>query len=221
MNKAAFIASITMLPILAYAPLSTAAPEHAASSPSKHAPNAKLKKPLELGETMPNFEIPDASGEGTISLDDLLKDGPVVLTFYRGSWCPYCRGELSSIQSRLEKITDTGAKVLAISPEVPSKTTELVEQKKFGFIFGTDQNNTLAKDLALAFELDAKTIEVYQGYGIDLPESNDTKEWELPIPATYVIDTDHTITFAFTDEDYTKRADYDKVLKVLRNMAED
>ena len=221
MNTAALIASITMLPILAYAPLSTAAPEHAASSSSKHAPTAKLEKPLELGQTMPNFEIPDASGEGMISLDDLLKDGPVVLTFYRGSWCPYCRGELSSVQSRLEKITDTGAKVLAISPEVPSKTAELVEQKKFGFIFGTDQNNTLAKELALAFELDEKTIEIYKNYGINLPESNDTKEWELPIPATYVIDTDHTITFAFTDEDYTKRADYDKVLKVLRNMSED
>lgn len=219
MNKASILATLTLLPILAYAPLSGAAPEDTSTTTEQEAV-VKLDKPLELGDTMPNFEIENAAG-GTISLEELLEDGPVLLTFYRGSWCPYCKGELSSIQSRLKKITDTGAQVLAISPEIPSETADLVEQKKYGFLFGTDHDNELAKQLTLSFKLDAKTIKAYRNYGIDLPESNDTKKWELPIPATYVIDADRTITFAFVEEDYSKRADYDKVLKTLRKMAED
>jgi len=221
MNKATLYATIAMLPVLAYAPLTSASVEQeepTLKSTTKKV--AKLDKPLIVGEKMMNFEIENASG-GTISLDELLESGPVVLTFYRGSWCPYCRGELSSIQARLDKIIKAGGTVLAISPETPEKTVDLAEQKELGFTFGTDHNNELAKQLALAFKLDAQTIKKYKQYGIDLPESNDTKKWELPIPATYVIDTDHTIKFAFVDEDYTNRADYDEVFDVLRELQDD
>lgn len=218
MNKAPIIATLTLLPILAYAPLTSAAPEDTKSM-TEQPKVIKLDQPLQLGDIMPNFVIDNAAG-GTLELETLLEDGPVLLTFYRGSWCPYCISELSSVQKRLEKITDTGAKVLAISPETPSNTAEIVEQKDFGFLFGTDHDNQLAKQLALSFKLDPKTIKKYREYGIDLPESNDSKKWELPIPATYVIDTNGTITYAFVEEDYKKRADYDKVIETLREMAE-
>tara|TARA_R110002111_G_scaffold257735_1_gene326265 strand:+ start:294 stop:959 length:666 start_codon:yes stop_codon:yes gene_type:complete len=218
MNKAPIIATLTLLPILAYAPLTSAAPEDTKSM-TEQPKVVKLDQPLQLGDIMPNFVIDNAAG-GTLELETLLEDGPVLLTFYRGSWCPYCISELSSVQKRLEKITDTGAKVLAISPETPSNTAEIVEQKDFGFLFGTDHDNQLAKQLALSFKLDPKTIKKYREYGIDLPESNDSKKWELPIPATYVIDTNGTITYAFVEEDYKKRADYDKVIETLREMAE-
>lgn len=218
MNKAPIIATLTLLPILAYAPLTSAAPEDTKSM-TEQPKVIKLDQPLQLGDIMPNFVIDNAAG-GTLELETLLEDGPVLLTFYRGSWCPYCISELSSVQKRLGKITDTGAKVLAISPETPSNTAEIVEQKDFGFLFGTDHDNQLAKQLALSFKLDPKTIKKYREYGIDLPESNDSKKWELPIPATYVIDTNGTITYAFVEEDYKKRADYDKVIETLREMAE-
>lgn len=221
MNKATLYATIAMLPVLAYAPLTSASAEHAEPTlKSTTKKVVKLDKPLKVGEKMANFEIENAAG-GTISLDELLESGPVVLTFYRGSWCPYCRGELSSIQARLDKITKAGGTVLAISPETPEKTADLTEQKELGFTFGTDHNNELAKQLALAFKLDAQTIKKYKQFGIDVPESNDTKKWELPVPATYVIDTDHSIKFAFVDENYTNRADYDKVLDVLKELQED
>ncbi len=213
MNKHALYATVAMLPVLAYAPLSNAAPE-----PKDGVRNAmKLDKPLELGEKMIDFQIDDASG-GIITLSELLKDGPVVLTFYRGSWCPYCVTELSSIQKRLKKISKAGAQVLAIAPETPSETADLTEQKKLGFLFGTDQDNELATRLGLSFKLDGKTIKRYRQYGIDVPESNGTKSWELPVPATYVIDTDRTIRLAYVDEDYTKRADYDQVIDVLKDI---
>lgn len=218
MNKAPIIATLTLLPILAYAPLTSAAPEDTKSM-TEQPKVIKLDQPLQLGDIMPNFVIDNAAG-GTHELETLLEDGPVLLTFYRGSWCPYCITELSSVQKRLDKITDTGAKVLAISPEIPTDTTDLVKQKDYGFLFGTDHDNKLAKQLALSFKLDPKTIKKYREYGIDLPESNDSKKWELPIPATYVIDTDGTITYAFVEEDYKKRADYDKVIETLREMAE-
>ncbi|MGV6813756.1 MAG: peroxiredoxin-like family protein [Phycisphaerales bacterium] len=216
MNKPTLYATIALLPVLAYAPLTSAGPDHA----QKTTEITRLDEPLGVGDRMISFEIPNAMG-GTIILDELLKDGPIVLTFYRGSWCPYCRGELDSIQARLDKLNKAGGRVLAISPEIPSETADLAKQKKLGFLFGTDHDNALAKQLALAFKLDAKTIKVYKNYGINVKESNDTKTWELPIPATYVIDTDRTIKFAFVDEDYTKRADYDKVIKVLRDLDAD
>jgi len=216
MNKATLFATIAMLPILAYAPLTNAGPDDIEPT-SK---TIKLDKPLQVGDRMANFEIENPAG-GTISLDEMLADGPVVLTFFRGSWCPYCRGELSSIQARLSKISKAGASVLAISPEAQEHTTEMTDKKNLGFTFGTDHDNTLAKQLALSFKLDAKTIKAYRNYGIDVPESNDTKKWELPVPATYVIDTDHTIRFAYVDPDYSKRADYDDVVDVLKELQED
>lgn len=181
----------------------------------------KLQEPPKKGDRMPMFSIDDASSEGMLDLAKLLETGPVVVTFYRGSWCPYCVSELSDIQKHLEDITSAGATVLAISPEKPSATADLVEQKKLGFHFGTDQDNELATKLALSFKLDAKTIQRYKQYGIDLPKSNDSKVWQLPVPATYIIDTDGSITWAFVDEDYSKRADYKKVVKQLQQMQQD
>lgn len=216
---------LSMIPVFTFVPISLGLPERDGERTKEV---EQLDKPLKKGDTMPMFTLDAASMSGekgetadTYDLAELLKDGPVVVTFYRGSWCPYCRGELSAIQDRLDKISETGAKVLAISPEQPQIIADLVEQKHFGFLFGADHDNTLAKRLALAFTLDKDTVEKYKKYGIDLPESNDTETWELPIPATYVVDTDGTIEYAFVDDDYTKRADYDEVLKVLYELRQD
>jgi len=218
MNKQALYASIAMLPVLAYAPLTGAQPEQS-SQPKQILPQ-KHDNPLKIGDTMPRFTIADPTG-GQHDLAKLLEQGPVVLTFYRGSWCPYCATELGNLQERLDQINQTGATVLAISPEKPRNTEAMARQKDYGFHFGTDRDNTLAKRLALAFTLDSETIEKYKQYGINLPESNDIDTWELPIPATYVIDTNGTIKYAFVDEDYSKRADYDQVVMTLRKLAMD
>lgn len=216
MNKAALYASIVALPVLAYAPLTHAAPESVAINQIE-----KLETPPQMGDSLPLFRIDDAAGKGEHDLAKLLENGPVVVTFYRGSWCPYCVTELSTIQKQIENINSAGASVLAISPEKPSETADLVEQKKLGFLFGTDRNNELATKLALSFKLDAKTIKRYKQYGIDLPESNDATVWQLPIPATYIVDTDGTIAWAFVDEDYSKRPDYKQVVKKLKDMQQD
>ncbi len=216
MNKAALYASIAMLPVFAFAPLTSGGPE---SRPA--AKLTKLAEPPKVNDTIPMFTIADASGEGVHDLAKLLENGPVVVTFFRGSWCPYCVGELNELQKNLEDITSAGATVLAISPEKPSETADLIEQKELGFLFGTDNENELATKLAISFELDATTVEKYKKYGIDVGESNDSNVWQLPVPATYIIDTDGTITWAFIDENYRNRADYKLVIKKLQQMQSD
>lgn len=205
-----------MFPVFVLAPMTQSAPESV--------PTSKLEKrqtPPKQGDLMPMFLIDDAGSDGNHDLAKLLQSGPVVVTFFRGSWCPYCLGELTDVQKHLEDINSAGATVLAISPEKPSKTADLIEQKKLGFLFGTDHQNELATKLALSFKLDAKTIQKYKQYGIDLPKSNDSKVWQLPIPATYIIDTDGSIAWAFVDEDYSKRPDYETVVQQLQKMQHD
>lgn len=179
---------------------------------------------LKVGDTFKDFTIStpvSPTGAEEVNLSDLLKDGPVVVTFFRGSWCPYCRGELSDIQDRIEDFEAHGASVIAISPEVDEKSIELSRELDIGFYIGHDQNNELARSLGLTFTLDAKTIEKYQEYKFIIPEANGTDKWELPIPATYVIDQDMTVKFVFDDSNHRKRADYKDVLKVVEELAKE
>jgi peroxiredoxin len=180
---------------------------------------------LIVGDTIEDFTITtpfSPTGSSEVTLSTLLEDGPVILTFFRGSWCPYCRGELSDIQDRIGDLNELGATVLAISPELNEKSTELGEELELDFYIGHDENNDLARSLGLTFKLDGKTIKKYHQYNINVPDSNGTKKWELPIPATYVIDQDMTVRFVFDDENYSKRANYKKVLKVVEELqAED
>ncbi len=179
---------------------------------------------LKVGDSIKDFTIstPMApNGEAEITLSELLKSGPVVVTFFRGSWCPYCRTELSEIQDRIGKFEAAGASVLAISPEIDDKSIEMGNELDLGFYLGHDENNELARSLGLTFTLDEKTIKKYHEYKIDVPKSNGTNTWELPIPATYVIDQDMTIKYVFDDENYRKRADYKEVLNIVEKLAED
>jgi len=180
--------------------------------------------PYRVGEKLPNFKLPAIGKDGEeteTSLDSMLADGPVVLTFFRGSWCPYCVTELKGIEKRIEQIEATGASVLAVSPELPSKTVRLDKKIKLDFVLATDHDNMVAKQLGLLFQMPEEMIEKYHDYNIDVPQSNGTESWQLPIPATYVVDTDRTVRFAFVDVDYAKRADYDEVLEVLEAIKTD
>lgn len=219
------IALIAASPLLGSGLPSTSNSAAEAASVGEHENSPQQAQLLQVGDTIEDFSIPtpySPAGTEVISLSTLLEDGPVILTFFRGSWCPYCRGELSDIQDRIDDFTEIGATVLAISPELTEKSTELGDELKLDFYIGHDENNELARSLGLTFMLDAKTIKKYHKYKINVPDSNGTNKWELPIPATYVIDQDMTVRFVFDDENYSKRANYKKVLKVVKEIqAED
>lgn len=178
----------------------------------KHiADNAKKK-----GDKVDSFELPNARG-GKVALDEMLESGPVVLSFYRGSWCPYCNMELRALQERLPEIQALGAQLLAVSPQVPDKSLSTVEKNALDFEVASDLGNRVARDLGLVFELAEDLKPIYKQWGADLEEFNGDDKYELPIPSTLVVNTDGTIMHAQHDIDHSKRMDPDEIIDVLKS----
>lgn len=170
----------------------------------------------QVGEEAPNFILPDAFG-GTTSLLGMLDDGPVVLLWYRGGWCPYCNLTLHAYGERLPEMRALGATLVAISPELPDRTLTTAERNGLGFEVLSDENNGVARDYGVLFDVPEAVWSRYQGaFQVDGYYSHGRAE--LPLGATYVIDRDATIVYAFLDADYRNRADPEAVLEVLRGL---
>lgn len=172
---------------------------------------------LGVGAEVPDFELPDATGT-KVSLSSLLAEGPVVLAFYRGGWCPYCSTELRALQARLPEITGVGATLVAVSPQTPDASLSSAEKLELAFPVLSDAGNAVAESFGLVFTLSEALREVYAGFGIDLPAANGDDTFRLPIPATYVIRADGTVAWRFADPDYTKRAEPDEVIAALEAL---
>lgn len=174
-----------------------------------------LKSALKNNDTLPEFKLKNAFGEER-SLSKLLKNGPVILVFYRGSWCPYCNIQLNDYQERIDLIKKAGAQLVAISPEKADLTASYVKEKSLGFEVLSDVDNHYAKSLGLVFKLPADLKALYLSNGIDLDKSQGNKNWELPIAATYLVGVDRKILYSFLDVDYRKRAELSDILKALK-----
>ncbi|WP_418958296.1 peroxiredoxin-like family protein [Streptomyces tritici] len=172
---------------------------------------------LAVGATAPGFTLPSASGSA-VSLDALLAEGPVVLTFYRGAWCPFCNLALRALQERLGEITARGARLVAVSPQVPDESLSLSEKHGLAFDVLSDLGSGVAKQYGLAFDLPEELAEVYGRLGFDLQRVNGGHARTLPLPATYVIDRDGTIRWAFVNSDYVRRAEPDDILAALDSL---
>ena len=173
---------------------------------------------LGVGATAPDFALPDIDG-GTVRLYDLLAQGPVVLTFYRGAWCPYCNTSLQGFQAELGDIMDAGGYLVAVSPQAEIGSQEMAEANALSFPVLSDADNRVSRAYGLVFQVDASTRENYQAVGIDLAAVNGSEAWELPVPATYVIDSGGIVRAAFVEADYTQRADPRDVIAALRALA--
>jgi peroxiredoxin len=179
-----------------------------------------LDRALKAGERVPEFRLPDARG-GFVRLNDLLAKGPVVLSFYRGGWCPYCNLELRALQAVLPKITELGAKLVAISPQTPDESLSTAEKNELAFSVLSDVGSATAKAFGIAFDLAEELRPIYARLGHALPDKNGDESWVLPIPATYVIDRDGTVALAFVDVDYRNRLDPAEIIAVLRAIAKE
>ena len=173
-----------------------------------------LKNATKTGDTFPDFTLPNAQGE-TITLSEQLKKGKVVLTFYRGGWCPYCNLELKAFQDALPQIKEKGATLIAITPETPDNSLSTKEKNQLDFEVLTSENNGLARSLNLVFKLPEALAALYGKFGIDLLESQGNDESELPIAATYIIDQNSKVSYHFLSEDYKLRADPEEVIAAL------
>jgi peroxiredoxin len=169
---------------------------------------------LGVGARAPRFTLPDATGE-LVALDDLLANGPVVLTFYRGAWCPYCNLALRALQRHHDAIAARGAHLVAVSPRIPDESLSLTEKEQLAFPVLSDIGSEVAKRFGIAFDLSDELGTVYDGFGFDLQRVNDGHARTLPLPATYVIDGTGVIRWAFVDTDYTVRAEPGDILTAL------
>ncbi|MEU6148104.1 peroxiredoxin-like family protein [Streptomyces sp. NPDC047081] len=169
---------------------------------------------LTVGDRAPHFRLPSATGE-FVALDDLLTRGPVVLTFYRGAWCPYCNIALRAFQQHHNAITARGARLVAVSPQVPDESLSLSEKHDLAFDVLSDIGSDAATQYGLAFDLPDDLAGVYDKLGFGLQRVNGGHPRTLPLPATYVIDRDGVIRWAFVHTDYTLRAEPADILAAL------
>jgi peroxiredoxin len=176
------------------------------------------KTALKTGDRAPAILLSNAKGQ-TVDVGALLQKGPVIVTFYRGGWCPYCNFELRAFQEVLPEIEAAGASLVAISPEKPDDTLSTTEKNALSFEVLSDVGQKAGRAFGLVYEFGDELKSAYKQFGIDIPGKNGAEEWALPISATYVIDRDGTIIYAYTDADYRDRADPADVLKVLKTTA--
>ena len=156
--------------------------------------------------------------EGGVELADALANGPVVLTFYRGTWCPYCNTELRDLQAVLPEIEASGASLIAISPQQPDSSLSMQEKHSLTFPVLSDAGNEVSRAYGLVFSVGEDVQERYEAIGIDLAAINGDDAWELPVPATYVIDSEGVIRFAFVEADYTQRASPQEIIEALQSL---
>ncbi|MFF8597999.1 peroxiredoxin-like family protein [Streptomyces sp. NPDC015232] len=182
------------------------------------ADSGQADRALGVGDTAPDFTLPAATGD-PVALRTLLGLGPVVLAFYRGAWCPYCNIALRALQQHHGDIAARGARLVAVSPQIPDESLTLAEKHELAFEVLSDLGSDVAKQYGLAFDLPDDLAEVYQGFGIDLQHANGGHARTLPLPATYVIDRTGVIRWAFVDTDYTVRAEPTDILAALDALA--
>lgn len=173
---------------------------------------------IQIGHAAPHFTLPDASGK-VVSLADSLKKGPVVVTFYRGSWCPYCNLQLRAIQSRLNEIHSLGAELIAISPQVPDGSIEAKEVDELGFVVLSDQDAKVASQYGVAWQVPEFLAEHMRiDRKLDLEAINNGNGTILPIPGTFILNQAGIVTWRYVDVDYRTRAEPDDMVEALKDI---
>ncbi|MBH0080390.1 peroxiredoxin-like family protein [Pseudoalteromonas sp. NZS11] len=173
---------------------------------------------LDLNQSAPSFELPNQHGQ-SVQLTELLAKGPVVVTFYRGSWCPYCNLQLKALQARLPEIHALGAQLVAISPQVPDGSLSDDEISKMDFLVLSDQNADVAASYGVAWQVPTFLLEHMRvDRGLDLESVNNGNSSVLPIPATFVLDKQGKVTWRYVDVDYRTRSEPEDIINALKNL---
>lgn len=170
-----------------------------------------------MGDTAPEFRLPNVQG-GHTSLSELLKRGPVVLSFYRGGWCPFCNLEFKALHDKMHEMQTLGATLAGISPETLAVSRQTVQDHQLEFEVLSDEGNRVARDYGLVMVVDEAIRPYYAQWGIDIPAANGNETFELPVPATYLIDQSGRIRAAHVDKDYTKRMEPTDIMAALKAL---
>lgn len=174
-----------------------------------------LAKALNVGDIAPNFKLNNALGK-EVELYDYLEKGKVVLTWYRGGWCPYCNLTLHQLQQELPNFKANGANLLALTPELPDKSLSTSDKHNLEFEVLSDLHNQVAKKYGIVFKLTDDVASIYNK-SFDMNSHNGDKSNELPLAATYIINKDGKIAYAFLDVDYRNRAEPSELTTFIKN----
>ncbi|MCU7933901.1 MAG: AhpC/TSA family protein [Candidatus Thiodiazotropha sp. (ex Dulcina madagascariensis)] len=172
---------------------------------------------LREGDQAKGFQLPNNKG-GMTALADLLTQGPIVISFYRGGWCPYCNLEFKALNDILPTINELGANLVGISPELPDNSMSTAERHQLKFEVLSDVGNAIAREYGVVMDVPASMRPLYLQWGLDVPAANGDDTWELPIPATYVIDGDGQVVFAYVNKNYTERSEPSEIVRALKSI---
>jgi peroxiredoxin len=181
--------------------------------------SGQASRAIKAGDLAPHFRLRDQDGN-EVSSAELLEKGPLVVTFYRGVWCPYCNLELQAINEVLPELQRYGANVVAISPQSAVNSRKSVRVNELGFPVLSDQHNETAQAFGLRFALPDYLVELYKKLKNDLTAFNGDTSWTLPMPARYVIGMDGIVSYSEVNPDYTHRPDPSEMFPVLRKLVQ-
>jgi peroxiredoxin len=179
--------------------------------------SGQAQRAKKAGDVAPDFTLLDPDGN-EISSRDLLAKGPLVVSFYRGVWCPYCNLELQALQAAFPELAARGASLVAISPQTAPNSRKSQRDNRLSFPILSDVKSEVANAFGIRFALPDDLIGLYKSFKNDLPTFNDDPSWALPMPARYVIGTDGVIAYAEVNPDYTHRPDPSELLPVLDRL---
>jgi peroxiredoxin len=171
---------------------------------------------LPVGAKAPQFELTDHDGK-LVSSSDVLARGRLVLCFIRGRWCPFCVGQMEAMNLTVPSIERAGAALVAISPQTVKQSFFMHDQHKLRFPLLSDTGNRVARQFGLTYRVPALQEAVYRRAFVNLPFTNGDDSWELPIPATYILDRDGTVLYASANEDYTERPEPAEIVAFLQS----
>ena len=175
-------------------------------------------KALNVGDIAPNFKLKNLLGE-SVELYDRLSQGRVILTWYRGGWCPYCNITLHHLQQELPNYNAHGASLLVLTPELPEHIDNTKEKNQLDFDILGDHGNQVAKQFNIVFQLIEEVANIYNA-SFDMNSHNGDQSNELPLAASYIINQDKTIAYAFIDTDYRNRAEPRELTRILAGLSE-
>jgi peroxiredoxin len=175
------------------------------------------ERALKIGHHAPNFELPDGDGMLWRS-EKLLHSGPLVIIFYRGRWCAYCNAQLSALQEIHPKLAAAGASLVAISPQTQKHSYMTRDMHKLRFPVLSDQGNQVAKKFGLVYRLSLEMQTMYESIMTKLPGYNGDQSWELPLAATYILQSDGKISYARVDADWRKRPEPEELLQIVTRI---
>jgi len=173
-----------------------------------------VERALQSGDTAPDFDLSDQNGT-LVRASDLLRKGKLVIFFFRGRWCPFCVGQLEAMNAVYPQFQRLGTSLVAISPQTVHQSYLMADQHRSRFPLLSDPGNKVARQFDLVYRVPEYQQEIYQRAFVNLPFANGDSSWELPIPATYVIDQNSTILYANANPDYTQRPEPSEFLGIL------